>query len=179
MLDEAERRYPDIEWVRGDLREVPLAGAFDLVVSMYNSLQHIDLSGLERSFAAIRRITTAGGRFAFDIYKPNLAYLRIPQTNRLARSLQTPDGQPLEIREDTTFNEAEMCLSLAWRLVSPDRPDDRPLAETAMRIWQHQPQDVERLLASVGFCIVERFGDLDLQPYGDNAKKQVTICRAE
>lgn len=178
MLDQAARHHAGIEWIRCDLRDIRVKGEFELVTSMYNSLQHVDLAGLELAFDAMRRITVRGGRLAFDIYKPNLAYIRIPQANRLARTVWNEQGERLEIRENTSFEENMMCLSLDWRLVNPERPDDLPLAETSLRLWQHQPQDVERLLRKSGFQIIARYGDLDRQPYGEAAKKQVIVCRA-
>ena len=178
MLAQAAQHDAGIEWIQSDLRDIRVEGEFDLVTSMYNSLQHVDLAGLKQSFDSMRRMMARDGRLAFDIYKPNLAYIRIPQVNRLARTVWDAQGQRLEIREDTRFDESRMCLSLDWRLVNPEKPDDPPLAETSMHIWQHRPEDVERLLAESGFRIVERYGDLDRSPYADDSKKQVTVCRA-
>ena len=141
-------------------------------------LHQVNLADLATTFAAMRRITAEGGRLAFDIYKPNLPYLRMPQYNRMARTVITAAGERLEIREDTELVENETCLLLSWRLLSPERPGEPPLAETSYRIWQHQPEDVERLLRQSGFQIIERYGDLDRQPYDQAAKKQVIVCRA-
>jgi SAM-dependent methyltransferase len=179
MLKEAARLHAGIEWICRDLRSMDVDGEFGLVTSMYNTLQHVDLTGLGQAFSAMRRMTVSGGRLAFDIYKPNLDYIRIPQTGRLARTLWNGKGQRLEIREDTRFDESAMQLSLVWRLVDPEHPDDPPVTETSMNLWQHPPEDVEQLLEANGFLIAERYGDLDRSPYGETSRKQVIVCRKE
>ena len=66
-----------------DLRLQKNQGPFDLATSCYNTLQHLNINELIAALAAIRRIIATGGRLAFDIYRPNLPYIRIPQRNHL------------------------------------------------------------------------------------------------
>jgi SAM-dependent methyltransferase len=179
MLAVAQSRAPGIEWVEGDMRAVPATcGPVDLAICCYNSLQHLDAPGLGRAFRSIRAVLAPGGRFAFDIYRPNLPYVRIARRNDLTRVLDAPDGRKLEIREDSTFDEAQGILLLTWRLVPHGQPDAPPLARTSYRLWQHHPETVEAALAAAGFGIVARDGDLDGSPWNPSAKKQVLVCRA-
>lgn len=178
MLAVAAQHDPGIEWILGDLRQPPVEGPFELAISCYNTLQHLDGGGLLKSFRAIRSILAAGGRFAFDIYRPNLPYIRMPQSNRLARSLRDSAGRDLEIREDTDFDEASRVLTITWRLQETDWQDRSPLAQTRYRMWQHEPEAVETALAQSGFSIAERFGGLDGSPFTATSKKQVVVCRA-
>jgi hypothetical protein len=51
-------------------------------------LQHHSTYGGRGSAAGVRRVGSLlapKGVFAFDLYQPNLHYLRTPQTNHLAR----------------------------------------------------------------------------------------------
>lgn len=179
MLAVARQRNADIDWIEGDMRAVsPQCGPMELVVCCYNSLQHIDASGLGHAFRSIRKVLTPDGRFAFDIYRPNLPYIRIARCNDLTRVLETPDGRTLEIREDCNFDEAEGILNLTWRLVPHGHPESEPLARISHRVWQHQPETVEAALAAAGFTIITRHGDLDGSPWSSSAKKQVVVCRA-
>lgn len=177
MLKVAAARDPDIKWVEGDLRCLRITGPFDLAISCYNTLQHVDGNDLTRAFCAVRSVLAKRGRLAFDIYKPNLPYIRIPQKNRLARELTHPDGRRLEIREDTDFDDAIRRLRIAWALVEPDRPAS-PLALARFQMWQHEPEHVEQALAEAGFAILEKFGGLDQSPYLETSKKQVMVCQA-
>ncbi len=178
MLDVAASRDASIEWVEGDLRSPPIEGRFDLAISCYNTLQHIETADLQKAFERVRALLAAAACFAFDIYRPNLTYIRVPQRNRLARELVHPDGRRLEIREDTDYCEEGRFITIVWDLIDPARKDQPPLAQTRYRMWQHEPGEVEQALAHAGFEIVERFGDLDRSVYGQSSKKQVTVCRA-
>src|SRR5215218_8042533 len=84
MLRIARRNHPDACWVRGDLCALPFSRSFDLVICCFNTLQHLlTLHHLERALAQVRAVVSSSGVFAFDVYQPNEAYLRIPQSNRL------------------------------------------------------------------------------------------------
>lgn len=179
MLAIARRRDADIDWIEGDMRTVPLqCGPVELAVCCYNSLQHLDAPGLGRAFRSIRAALAPNGRFAFDIYRPNLPYLRIARRNDLTRVLEAPDGRALEIREDCIFDEAAGILHLTWRLVPHGHTEAEPLARISHRVWQHHPETVEAALAAAGFAIIARYGDLDRSPWNSSAKKQVIVCRA-
>jgi SAM-dependent methyltransferase len=179
MLDVARRLDAGIEWVQGDMRAIPPScGPTELALCCYNSLQHLDSQGLQQALRSVRNVLVPGGRLAFDIYRPNLPYLRVRRIATLARALQDSDGTRLEIREDSEFDDDAGLLRLNWRLVRANDPGAQPLARTAYRIWQHQPETVEAALAAAGFDILARYGDLDRSPWHPAAKKQVVVCRA-
>lgn len=178
MLEVAQMRDPTVEWILGDLRDVPDCGPFELAVSCYNTLQHVDAQGLARAFRSIRAVLASRGRLAFDIYKPNIDYISVKRTDSLARSLAGPNGEALEIREDSEFDESTGALYLNWRLIDTKNPRAPALVETRYCMWQHGPEDVEGALSSAGFKIIERFGNLDRSPFNAQSKKQVTVCEA-
>lgn len=177
MLDVAERRDPQIDWLRGDMRDLPDCGLIDLVVCCYNSLQHLDAQGLGLAMRSVRHVLAPGGRFAFDIYRPNFDYIRIRRKDDLTRTVQAPDGSTLEIREDSEFDEALGMLQLTWRLVQAGHSGGQPLAHAVYRLWQHRPETVEAGLAAAGFEIEERYGSLHRGSWNTAAKKQVVVCR--
>ena len=178
MLAEARQRDPAIDWRQGDLRALPPMAPVDLAICCYNTLQHLDAAGLGQALRQIHGRLVPGGRLAFDIYRPNLPYLRQDRQDTLARTLTGPDGAALEIREDARFDEARGILHIAWRLVPADRPEAAPLAATAYRLWQHAPATVEAALAAAGFEMLDRWGGLDRSPWHDGALKQVILARA-
>jgi SAM-dependent methyltransferase len=178
MLEIARQHDADILWLQGDMRRVPdECGPVSLVTCCYNSLQHLDAVGLSQALRSIRSILELKGRFAFDIYRPNLPYLRVTRTDTLARELKGSDGRRLEIREDAVFDESTGLLTLTWRLVHAGATGEPPLAQTSYEMWQHSPESVEAALAAAGFEITQRYGDLDRSPWHSQAKKQVVVCR--
>lgn len=178
MLEEAKRRDSTIKWVLGDLRRPPVAGRFDLIVCTYNTLQHVDRHGLAEALGSMRSLLSPHGRIAFDIYRPNLDYIRIPQRNRLAFHVTDDTGRPLEVRENTGFDESAGVLTIDWRLIDPSDLRERPLSHARYSMWQHDPADVEKLIADQGLVIAERYGGLDRSAFGPPSKKQVIICTA-
>lgn len=175
MLDIARARLPQGQWVHGDMRTLPVEGRFDLVFCCYHSYQFmLTDADLAQAFAAARARLAPGGRFAFDLYQPNLPYLRAARTDTLARSVRH-EGRELQIREDARYDEDSRILQLDWRLVAADAPGE-VLAATQFRIRQFFAADLERLLAQSGWRILERYGDLDRQPFNESSKRQVLVC---
>src|SRR5690242_15545970 len=93
MLRIAAQRAPDIEWVWGDMRSPPIEGEFDFVFCCYNTLHEMLIDDdLLQVFHAVRKLLSREGAFVFDIYNPNLQYLRIPHINHVARSVRDSQG---------------------------------------------------------------------------------------
>jgi demethylmenaquinone methyltransferase / 2-methoxy-6-polyprenyl-1,4-benzoquinol methylase len=69
MLERARRKEPAIEWVRGDLLELPFAdGSFDAATVAFGVR---NVEDLERALAELRRVLRAGGRLAIlEITQP-------------------------------------------------------------------------------------------------------------
>lgn len=175
MVELARERAPAHRWLQGDMREPPVEGRFDLVFCCYHSLQFMLADAdLLRVFDAARSRVEPDGRFAFDLYQPNLPYLRVARRDTLARRVMD-GGRELQIREDARYDEASRVLELDWRLVAANAPDE-VLAATRFRIRQYFAADIERLLAQAGWRILGRFGDLDRRAFDAGSKKQVLVC---
>jgi SAM-dependent methyltransferase len=178
MLSVARRHAPDVEWICGDMRSPAVEGPFDLVFSCYNTLQSLPTEAdLGQTFSAVRRLLAPAGRFAFDIYQPNIPYIRDPVHDRVARAIIAPDGRHLEIREDTQFDASSQILRIDWRLVERD-PAHRQIASACYRLRQFHSTQIDSLLERAGLLVRERYGDLDRSPFTPTSKKQVLVCQA-
>jgi ubiquinone/menaquinone biosynthesis C-methylase UbiE len=69
MLAQARRAYPEAEWVRADVRDLPFAGAFDLAVS-FGAFGHFLPAERPALFAGVYRALRPGGAFAFPVVAP-------------------------------------------------------------------------------------------------------------
>jgi ubiquinone/menaquinone biosynthesis C-methylase UbiE len=69
MLARARSAHADAEWVRADVRSLPFAEAFDLVVS-FGALGHFLPAERPALFAGVYRALPPGGLFAFPIGAP-------------------------------------------------------------------------------------------------------------
>ena len=96
MLAVADRRAPAYQWVQGDMRCPPVEGPFDLVLCCFNTLQLLPTDDdLLLALQSARALLADDGRFAFDVYLPNVAYLKVPQHDRLARAVRDAEGRRL------------------------------------------------------------------------------------
>ncbi|MFY9780691.1 MAG: class I SAM-dependent methyltransferase [Candidatus Baltobacteraceae bacterium] len=177
MLDIARSQNAACEFVQGDLRSPPVEGSFDFILCPYNTLQ---LCGPEtdllRTFRSVRRLLAPRGIFAFDIFQPNVEFLRIPQHDRLTRCITTAAGEELEIRKDAIYDEASNVCALSYRLRERGR-ETAPLARIDVLFYQFSAALVERLLEEAGLIICERFGAFDRSPFEADSEKQVVLCR--
>jgi trans-aconitate methyltransferase len=177
MLAVAALRAPAYEWVQGDMRRPPIEGPFDLVLCCFNTLQLLPTDGdLLLTLQSARALLANDGRFAFDVYLPNIEYLQVPQRDRLARAVRDPEGRRLEIREDTTYDEDTRQLSIDWRLVAPDDGAE-PIARTSYALRQYPPDVLCDAVAAAGLDVVEAFGDLDQSALTPASRKQLFVCR--
>ena len=175
MLAVARERDKRCEWVLGDMRNPLVRGPFDLVVCCYNGLQHmLTDNDLEQAFSYVRRVLNPLGRYAFDVYQPNEAYLNIRQIDRLVRRIVRPAGPPLELREDTHYDSTSRVYAVDWRLIEEGRGE--PLAKFTQLHRQYPVAEIDRILALSGLRAVQRYGDFDRSIPGAGSKKQVVIA---
>ncbi len=178
MLRIAHRKEAGAGWIAGDLTRLPVRGAFPLVICCFNTLQHLLTDdAMRQALHEIARVLHPDGRFAFDIYQPNLGYLASPYQDRLARALVDAGGRHLEIREDAAYDASTRLLTLDWRLVTAADRSAPPLAETRYHMRQFFPDEIGRFLAEAGLQVVSRYGDFDRQPFGPASRKQILVCR--
>jgi ubiquinone/menaquinone biosynthesis C-methylase UbiE len=69
MLTQARSAHPDAEWVRADVRALPFAEAFDLIVS-FGAFGHLLPAERPALFAGVYRALQPGGLFAFPVGAP-------------------------------------------------------------------------------------------------------------
>jgi SAM-dependent methyltransferase len=176
MLRIAHARDECIEWVLGDFRAPPLSGSYDLVICCNNSLQLLlSEDDLGAAFRAARQLLAPGGIFAFDIYQPNLAYLRAGQTDRLVLCVADERGRPLEVRENFIYDADSRILTVDRRLREPGE-GGALLATIHYKLRQYFAGDIERLLKNAGLVVAERYGDFDRSPFTSRSKKQILVC---
>jgi SAM-dependent methyltransferase len=179
MIAIARQRHPNAQWVVGDMRDPPVAGPFDLIMVCFQTLQTLtDRTDLVETFRAARARLASGGRFAFDIYNPNLDFLRTWPASKIVRRFTDRDGRPLHISEEGCFDEKSMVLRLVWHLhdsLSGALIDIRPLV---MPMRQYRPDEIRHSAHEAGLQIQHYFGALDSTPFNSTARHQVVVCVA-
>lgn len=179
MIEIARSRAPQHDWRIGDISAPPVAGRFDLIVCCFHTLQVlVDEADLARCLAAAAAHLAPGGRFAFDIYRPNLDWLAGPwEGSNVARRFSDAQGHPFHVIErDVAYDPQTAILSGSWTLHDSTTGAALPLAPIVQRVRQYFPQDIERLLAAAGLEVAARYGDLRHGPDRADSKLQVYVC---
>ena len=178
MLAAARRRAPHLRWCRGDMRDPPLPGPFDLVVCCFHTLQLVtEPAEVQAMFRRVRALLAPDGRWAFDVYRPNLPYLRAQHPSRVVRRFQGEDGRAMKVVERSLWDEARWTLTTCWDL-HPEAAGEDAEPERAMRVpmRQYLAADLERWLSQAGLRVRSRHGGYDGRPLDDTAPKQVFVC---
>lgn len=183
MLDLAAGRYPEIEWLLGDIRRPPVAGRrYDLGICCFYTMQVLSRDAdLAEAFASMREALTDEGRFAFDIHQPNTAFLEMAaagglEDGRIVRKFADKTGRALQIREYSTYDPESLIFSGTWYLHDGETDERIPIDPMIQTLRQIYPEVAERLLSEAGLKILERYGDFARSPFTPTSKRQVLIC---
>ncbi len=173
MLNQA-RRWPDIEWVHGDLSSVGWDREFDLVVMTGHAFQEfVEDDEIRVALAAIRSALVEGGRFAFETRNPLVrAWERWPE--RYSGEVTDATGAVVrcEYRVETpvvggVVHSISTFTSPGW-----DRPE---VSYGALRFLD--AASLSAFLSGADLMIEEQFGDWERQPPSDTSPEIITIAR--
>jgi SAM-dependent methyltransferase len=84
---DAEARGVEVEYLRGDMRELPWEGRFDAVVNWFTSFGYFDDEGNREWLATVLRTLKHGGRLAVDVHSRDV-FMR----NRVPAAVFERDG---------------------------------------------------------------------------------------
>lgn len=180
MIRIARDRAPAHDWLVGDICAPPVSGHFDLIVVCFHTLQVLtDPADLDRCFAAVAGLLAPGGRFAFDIYRPNLGWLAaVPPGPHVARQFRDATGRLIDVVEsEARYDPATRVLSGLWHLRDATTGQMLDVAPLEQRVMQYFPEDIAAAFARAGLVAEQSFGDLDRSPLTAASKRQLYIAR--
>lgn len=168
MLSVAKEKFDEmgieIPLVNQDMIEMQLPISVDMVVSLFDTINHIvDIKDLETSFANVRTHLSDGGYFIFDI-----------ATRKLLKDM-FKNGVFLDDREDMTilwrhyYDKKEKTDNITTTFfVKEDNPPKERQNVMYERIDEYHvkkiytEEEIEDLLVKVGFQIVEKDTDNEM-----------------
>jgi SAM-dependent methyltransferase len=154
VLAIARERAPACRFVQADARDFSFEAPFDLVVSTYDSLNHVlELDELRRVFACVRRSLTRGAPFAFDLGTEEGFRTRWTEPHAVVEDDVVVVGMG---EYDPRDRSAEYRITILHRGPCWERDD------VSVRERVHRPGDVLELLAAEGFVDVRRAAATDL-----------------
>jgi SAM-dependent methyltransferase len=179
----AEAAGVKIEFVEGDCREFELGRKFSLIFMAFNSMQHLhDYESLARLFRNVRKHLAEDGRFVFDVFNPKIAILaRASGERHLEREYQDPDGKGTMAFENSMVYDDSAQVSHIQCYFVRRGPNGEELEERVEQLHLRSffPQELDLLVRSQGFEIVEKFGNFQRKPFASGDPKQVVVCKTK
>ncbi|OGR57087.1 MAG: hypothetical protein A2X36_09740 [Elusimicrobia bacterium GWA2_69_24] len=161
-------------FVRGDMRRASLGRRFRLVFIPFNSIQNTySIADVERVFAVVRRHLAPGGRFAFDVFNPDLEYIvSASRRVRLGRMrFRLSDGRRVRIDEHYRYDAARQTGRVTWvHHIGRDSFASR----LDMRCFF--PLELDALLRYNGFRVLKKYGSFKKDPFESASRKQIFVC---
>jgi SAM-dependent methyltransferase len=177
----AEAAGVAIEFVEGDCRSFDLERKFALILMAFNSMQHLhDYASLSALFANVRKHLAEDGRFVFDVFNPKIEILaRSSGDRRLEREYEDPDGRgTMAFEYSATYDDAAQVSHIQCYFVRRGaNGEEVEVREEELHLRSFFPQELDLLVRSQGFEVVEKFGNFERKVFGRGDPKQVVICR--
>lgn len=167
--------------VRADMRDFAFSTQFPLVVSAFNSLEHLyTRHDLAACLARVREHLTDDGIFAFDVQLPDLAWLCRDPRRRWARTKFKHPTTGVRMVYSTNHDYDPVTQVVLIRLyyeaanIAAGAPEPQVVHLAQRKFF---PAELEALLDAAGFIIEHRYGDFRGDPLASGAESQVVVCR--
>lgn len=173
----AEERGVSVEWQHGDMRDFDLGDEFDLIFIAGNALLHLhEADDIVQCFRAARRHLAPGGRFAFDVFHPDVRLLADADGVRRPRTtFADPDRGDVRVDVADAYDAAAQVTRGTWYFSTDSEPDFQTVSIEVRSIF---PQELPVLLAHAGLRLVKRFGGWDGSLFGAGSSTQLCICES-
>jgi SAM-dependent methyltransferase len=188
MLRRARRRLAvaglddRVELRQGDMRVIRLDRRFPLVTIPFRSLFHLQTDDdWMATLATVRAHLGPGGRFAGDVFVPDLEMMASRQDHHSFRGeVRHPDTrQRVAMWEHNSFDTVAQVATR--RRVTELLDEDGLVLERRHRLLEvhfRYPNEVLRLLAAAGFTVDQVFGGFDGRPLDSGAEELIWIATA-
>lgn len=159
----AEALGVEVEYVHGDMRELPWEGRFDAVVNWFTSFGYFDDDGNRAWLEEARRTLKPGGRLAIDVHSRDV-FMR----NRVPASVVERDGDLLVDRHgfdvETGREETERWIVRGGEV-----------RKTRYSVRFYTFTELRSLLLGAGFAAVEGVGH-DGRPLTLESRRMIVIA---
>ena len=169
---------PTLRLVTAAMDDFDLGGErFRLAYSAFRAFQHLETVEEQlRCLVRVRRHLLPGGRFAFDVFAPDLARLAQPEEPEAEEMRFEHAGETVVRYAAVTRDLATQTMEVRYRYER--RRGDAVVGEDrqAFRMrWFHR-YELEHLLARTGFEVEAVYADFDRRPY-DGRDEIVVVAR--
>jgi SAM-dependent methyltransferase len=151
FLDIARERGPDVEYVEGDLRDMPFDGRFDAAISWFSSFGYFDDEGNRRVLEGFRRALKPGGKLLIEQASREMLVANIPPSGQAV--WMTERGDDLQI-DKVTFDPVAGRSNTERIIVR-----DGKVRRTGFSLAQPTAAELVEMLHDAGFEDVRAFDE--------------------
>jgi ubiquinone/menaquinone biosynthesis C-methylase UbiE len=164
FLDDARRAAPGIEWIRGDMRDLPWTGRFDAAYCWGNSFAYFDHDECGRFLRAVARVLKPGGRFILEsgAVAETLYFVLQPE-----RALRVGD---IDFLSRTSYDALAGRMDITYTFIRGDQREEKPIHQ-----WVHSAAEIVRMLRAAGFELSAAFGNVDGSPFALRSQRLIII----
>jgi SAM-dependent methyltransferase len=160
---DAAERGVEVEYLEGDMRELPWPDRFDAAVNWFTSFGYFDDEGNRAWLEAVRRTLKAGGRLAIDVHSRDV-FMR----NRIPASV-VERGDDLLVDRHSYDVESGREQTERWIV------RDGTVRKTAFSVRFYTFTELRDLLLDVGFVAVRGVGH-DGDPLTLESRRMIVIA---
>jgi len=166
FLEEARRNGPGIEWLQGDMRELPWNSRFDAAYCWGNSFGYFDHANCRRFLEAIATALKPGGQFILESGAVSESILPVLQPER---TLRIGD---IDFHSHNVYDAVEGRMDITYTFVRGSQREVKPIHQ-----WVHSAAEIGRMMASAGLEPLAAFGDLEGTPYALRSPRFISLAR--
>jgi SAM-dependent methyltransferase len=160
---DAAARGAQVDYVRGDMRELPWSERFDAAVNWFTSFGYFDDEGNRAWLEAVLRTLKAGGRLAIDVHSRD-AFMR----NHVPASVYERNGD-LVVDSHSFDVETGRAATERWLI------RDGQVRKTGYSVRFYTYTELRDLLLGVGFSSAEGIGH-DRKPLTLESRRMIVIA---
>jgi cyclopropane fatty-acyl-phospholipid synthase-like methyltransferase len=153
---QAAARSLDLNWVPGDMRDLPWQGEFDAAFCFWSSFGYFEEEGNAAFLKAVSRSLKPGAAFLLDT---PLIETRLPEMEAKER-IWWPVGDLLAL-EERNFDHRTSRVESEWTFLRDGRTERKLLS---LRLYTYR--ELSLLLEKAGFGHHQAYGSLDWDPFG-------------
>jgi SAM-dependent methyltransferase len=157
-----------VEWVVGDMCELPWTSEFDGVYCFGNSFGYLDSVEARVFFGAVTRALKPGGRLAIET---GMAAESILQGLLQKRWYQAGD---IFMLSENQYHPAEGRLDIQYTFIRGDVVDKRPTSSYVFTV-----AEICRMALEAGFRIVDLVGSTAGEPYQLGSPRLILVLETE
>lgn len=164
-----------IDFQKNDMRSLDLKREFDFICSPHGSFHHLTThTDLKDALSSVKSHLHKKARFCFDVSNPEIKLLAQESWKKfLVHKYSSNEGEAeTQVYQQTFYDSKNQLCYFKWIYESEERVIDQQ--EFCLRMYY--PQELDFILNSAGFKILQKYGSADQAEFTSASRHQFFVC---